>query len=256
MTRPAPNWPPSSPRTCAAWTPGCAAPARNPPPRSGPPAPPSPRCSGVGPVIAGTIIGAIAGVLRFPGRDHFAASNGTAPVEVSSGNRKTRRLSLRGNRRINHAIHMAAITQIRQKHSDGRAYYDKKAAEGKTRKQALRSLKRQISNAIYACLLAGAGQPASSQRKWPGRATGQRRFSAALHPERRIFGQATPGPGHHDTARHQGSHTLAAEADFKENPGNHLTAAAKRTLLCADVTGGGSQRWPLGSGRSVRRHMG
>jgi transposase len=77
---------------------------------------------GVGLVIAGTIIGDVADVARFPGRDHFPSYNGTAPVEVSSGNRKTRRLSLRGNRRINHAIHMAAITQLRHKHSDGRAY--------------------------------------------------------------------------------------------------------------------------------------
>jgi len=74
---------------------------------------------GVGPVIAGTIIGDIADVSRFPGRDHFAAYNGTAPAGVSSGNRKTRRLSLRGNRRNGHAIHMAAITQIRHKHSEG-----------------------------------------------------------------------------------------------------------------------------------------
>jgi transposase len=94
---------------------------------------------GVGPVISGTIIGDIADVSRFPSRDHFAACNGTAPVEVSSGNRKIHRLSLRGNRRINHAIHMAAITQIRHKHSDGRACYDKKVAEGKTHKEALRS---------------------------------------------------------------------------------------------------------------------
>ena len=68
---------------------------------------------GIGPVNAGTIIGDIADVYRFPSRDHFASYNGTAPVEVSSGNRKIHRLSLRGNRRINHAIHMAAITQIR-----------------------------------------------------------------------------------------------------------------------------------------------
>ncbi len=124
---------------------------------------------GVGPVIAGTIIGDIADVYRFPGRGHFAAYNGTAPVEVSSGNRKIYRLSLRGNRRINHAIHMAAITQIRHKHSDGRAYYDKKIAEGKTHKGALRSLKRRISDAIYACLLADArraGQrPAGTARE-------------------------------------------------------------------------------------------
>ena len=112
--------------------------------------------SGVGPVIAGTIIGDIADVSRFPGRDHFASCNGTAPAGVSSGNRKVHRLSLRGNRRINHAIHMAAITQIRHKHSDGRACYDKKIAEGKTHKEALRSLKRRISDAIYARLLADA----------------------------------------------------------------------------------------------------
>jgi len=78
---------------------------------------------GVGPVIAGLVIGDVADVTRFPGRSHFAAYNGTAPVEVSSGGRKVHRLSLRGNRRLNHAIHMAAITQIRHKHSGGRAYY-------------------------------------------------------------------------------------------------------------------------------------
>ena len=94
---------------------------------------------GVGPVIAGTVIGDIGSITRFASRDDFAAYNGTAPVEVSSGNRKIYRLSLRGNRRVNHAIHMAAITQIRYRHSDGRAYYDRKIAEGKTRKEALRS---------------------------------------------------------------------------------------------------------------------
>jgi len=65
---------------------------------------------GVGPVVAATIIGEVRDVSRFPGRDHFAAYNGTAPIEVSSGNRKIYRLSRRGNRRINHAIHMAAVT--------------------------------------------------------------------------------------------------------------------------------------------------
>jgi hypothetical protein len=109
---------------------------------------------GVGPVIAGIVVGDVAEVSRFPGRDHFAAYNGTAPVEVSSGNRKVHRLSLRGNRRINHAIHMAAITQIRHRHSKGRSYYEKKLAEGKTHKEALRSLKRQISDAIFARLQA------------------------------------------------------------------------------------------------------
>ena len=90
---------------------------------------------GVGPVIAATVIGDVTDVSRFASRDHFAAYNGTAPIEVSSGNRKIYRLSRRGNRRLNHAIHMAAVTQIRYRHSDGRAYYDRKIAEGKTPKK-------------------------------------------------------------------------------------------------------------------------
>ena len=152
---------------------------------------------GVGPVIAGTVIGDVADVSRFPGRDHFAAYTGTAPVEVSSGNRKIHRLSLRGNRRINHAIHMAAITQIRHRHSDGRAYYDKKLAEGKTHKEALRCLKRQISDAIFTRLQADARQASARLAvKGPGGQPGNDSASSAAgsHPARQLFGQATPGP--------------------------------------------------------------
>jgi transposase len=151
---------------------------------------------GVGPVVAGTIIGDIGDVSRFPGPDHFAAYNGTAPVEVSSGNRKIHRLSLRGNRRVNHAIHMAAITQLRYKHSPGRAYYDKKTGEGKTHKEALRCLKRRISDAIFACLQADARQAAAARAKGPGGQPGNDSDSSAAgsHPEHQLFGQATPGP--------------------------------------------------------------
>jgi transposase len=115
---------------------------------------------GVGPVVTATVIGAVRSVDRFPGRNHFAAYNGTAPIEVSSGSRKIYRLSRRGNRRLNHAIHMAAVTQIRYRHSDGRAYYERKLAEGKTAKEALRALKRRVSDAIYAGLQADARQAA------------------------------------------------------------------------------------------------
>jgi len=151
---------------------------------------------GVGPVIAGTIAGDVGDVARFPGRDHFASCNGTAPVEVSSGNRTIHRLSLRGNRRINHAIHMAAITQLRHKHSEGRACYDKKVAEGKTHKEALRSLKRKVSDAIFARLQADARQAAAARTKGPGGQPGNGSDSSAAssHPERRLFGPATPGP--------------------------------------------------------------
>jgi transposase len=68
---------------------------------------------GVGPVVAATVIGEVRDVSRFRSRDHFAACNGTAPIEVSSGNRKVYRLSRRGNRSLNHAVHMTAVTQVR-----------------------------------------------------------------------------------------------------------------------------------------------
>jgi transposase len=145
---------------------------------------------GVGPVIAATVIGDVITVARFPGRDHFAACNGTAPAGVSSGQRKIYRLSLRGNRRLNHAVHMAAINWIRHKHSDGRACYQRKLAEGKTRKEALRCLKRRISDAIYARLRADARKAGPGGQ--PGNDTGS--SVTGSHPGHRLFGQATSGP--------------------------------------------------------------
>jgi transposase len=156
---------------------------------------------GIGPVIAAAVLGDVRTVSRFPNRNHFAAYNGTAPIEVSSGGRKVYRLSRRGNRRLNHAIHMAAVTQIRYRHSPGRAYYDKKLAEGKTRKEALRCLKRQISDAIFACLQADAKRAAAATAKSPGGQPGNHSAARAAgsHPEHRHFGQATPGPATHPT---------------------------------------------------------
>ena len=119
---------------------------------------------GVGPVIAATVIGYVADVSRFASRDHFAAYNGTAPIEVSSGNRKIYRLSRRGNRRLNHVIRMAAVTQIRHRHSDGRAYYDRKLAEGAGGSDA-RRVRRSEGH------LARRPQAVHSSRKVPSRAS-------------------------------------------------------------------------------------
>ena len=119
---------------------------------------------------------------------------------MSSGQRKVHRLSRRGNRRLNHAIHMAAITQVSHRHSQGRAYYDKKLAEGKTPKEALRALKRQVSNAIFACLQADARRAAARSGDPGGQqGNGSVASAAGLHPRHRLFGQATPGPSHHPT---------------------------------------------------------
>ncbi len=111
---------------------------------------------GVGPIIACSLIGFSGDVSRVASRDRYAADNGTAPVERSSGGRIFHRVSQRGNRRLNHARHLAAICPIRQPHSDGRAYFDHKLAKGKTNKDAIRSLKRHISNAVYRQLLSDA----------------------------------------------------------------------------------------------------
>lgn len=111
---------------------------------------------GIGPIIAAMVIGYTGDINRFHDRDRYAAYNGTAPVEFSSGGRTVHRASTRGNRQLNHALHMAAICQLRQPHSAGRAYVDRKVAEGKTKREAIRALKRQISNAVYRQLLADA----------------------------------------------------------------------------------------------------
>jgi transposase len=147
---------------------------------------------GVGPVIAATVLGDVADITRFPTSGKFASYNGTAPIEVSSGSKKIFRLSMRGNRRLNHAIHMAAVTQIAHKHSDGHAYYQRKLSEGKTPSEARRALKRKISNAIYARLTADARTRAAGPGGQPGNDTSS--SAASSHPERQLFGQATPRP--------------------------------------------------------------
>ncbi|MGO9963000.1 MAG: transposase [Acidimicrobiales bacterium] len=133
---------------------------------------------------------------RFVSSDRFAAYNGTAPIEVSSGPRKIYRLSRRGNRRLNHAIHMAAVTQTRNLRSEGRAYYDRKVAEGKTGKEALRALKRRISDALFRQLQIDA-QHAQGSVMGPGGQTGNDSIACVTdsHPEGRLFGKATPEPG-------------------------------------------------------------
>jgi transposase len=136
---------------------------------------------GVGPYVAATVKGEVGDISRFKNRDHFAAYNGTAPVEASFGPPKVYRLSRKGNRRLNHALHMAAMTQVSHPHSPGRPYYDRKLAEGKTVKEALRSLKRRISDVVYAAIVADALQQTNTG---PGGQTGSVSLSGAAgsHP--------------------------------------------------------------------------
>jgi transposase len=103
---------------------------------------------GVGPIVACYLIGYTGDISRFPSAGHYARYNATAPIEASSGPRVRHRLNPNGNRQLNHAIHLAAVTQVGHD-TPGRAYYLRKQADGKSRKEAMRCLKRRISDAVY-----------------------------------------------------------------------------------------------------------
>jgi transposase len=124
------------------------------------------RIYGVGPVGAGLILGEVGDVSRFPTRNHFASYTGTAPIAVSSGDHNRHRLSRSGNRQLNHAIHIASIAQIRYD-TPGRAYYRRKLDEGKTRREALRCLKRRISDAVWRQLQLDRQLDQQQDQTWP-----------------------------------------------------------------------------------------
>ena len=113
---------------------------------------------GIGPVLAAKLLGEVGDVRRFPTKAKFATYNGTAPIEASSGQVVRHRLSRAGNRRLNHVLYLMAVVQLRHA-TPGRAYYRRKLAEGKSSKEALRCLKRRLSDAVYRCLIADQEPP-------------------------------------------------------------------------------------------------
>ena len=130
---------------------------------------------GVGPVVAARTLADTGDVARFADRNRYASWTGTAPIEASSGEVVRHRLSRAGNRRMNHMIHIAAATQIRLD-TPGRAYYRRKLAAGKSRREAMRCLKRRISDALYRQLRADARPPALTRVR---EGTAGRHFSPA-----------------------------------------------------------------------------
>src|SRR5699024_8960888 len=128
-----------------------------------------------------------------PGR--FASWTGTAPLDASSGEHTHHRLSRAGNRQMNHVIHIAAVTQIRL-NTEGRVYYRRRRSEGKTKMEALRCLKRRISDAVYRQLLADAQL---AEQAGPGGhcgATTHGSCAVDLPPHIDTSGQPQPGPAH------------------------------------------------------------
>jgi transposase len=116
---------------------------------------------GVSDLIAARIVGEVGDVGRIETKDRFARLNGTAPIPASSGQTHRHRLDKGGNRRLNHALHMMALTQARMD-PRARAYVDRKRAEGKTYRDAIRALKRHLSDVVYQQLRADARKAMAS----------------------------------------------------------------------------------------------
>ena len=121
---------------------------------------------GTGPAGAARILADAGDIARFPSRGHFASWNGTAPVDASSGQHTRHRLSRAGNRRINHVLYIAGIVQLRND-TTGRAYYRRKLQQSKTSMEAMRALRRRLSDAVYRQLVTDAAMRRATQETSP-----------------------------------------------------------------------------------------
>lgn len=147
---------------------------------------------GIGPSGAARLLVEVGDITRFPSRHHFASWTGTAPIDASSGDQVRHRLSRKGNRQLNKVLHIMATVQLRNA-TEGRAYYDRKKASGKSPNEAMRCLKRRLSDTVYKTMLADLAKHAATG---PGGHRGNDSDSSATgsQPQHRLFGQATPGP--------------------------------------------------------------
>jgi len=151
---------------------------------------------GIGPTCAARTLADVGDITRFADRNRFASWTGTAPLDASSGEQIRHRLSRAGNRRMNHVLHMAAIVQLRHD-TEGRAYFRRKVAAGKTRMEALRCLKRRLSDVLYRRLVADAKrQDLTAGETGPGGHCGATQESSAadLSPHVGTSDKPLPGP--------------------------------------------------------------
>ena len=157
---------------------------------------------GIGPSGAARLLVEVGDITRFPDRNHFASWTGTAPIDASSGDHVRHRLSRGGNRQINKTLHIMATVQLRNQ-TPGRGYYDRKKASGKSSMEAMRCLKRRLSDTVYRTMLddiaVHANQTTADEVAGPGGHRGNDSDSSATgsQPQHRLFGQATPGPASH-----------------------------------------------------------
>jgi transposase len=152
---------------------------------------------GIGPSGAARLLVEVGDITRFPDRNHFASWTGTAPIDASSGDHVRHRLSRGGNRQINRVLHMMATVQLRNR-TEGRSYFDRKKASGKSSMEAMRCLKRRLSDTVYRTMLADL---AAHTATGPGGQQGNDSDSSATgsHPitgssDKPLHGPARPQP--------------------------------------------------------------
>jgi transposase len=148
---------------------------------------------GIGPSSAARLLADAGDIHRFASRDRFASWNGTAPLDASSGSQQRHRLSRAGNRRINRALHIMAIVQLRNQ-TRGRAYYDARKAGGMPSMMAMRALKRRLSNVVFARMLADQKRREAGPGGQPGTTTNS--SAADLTPDIGSSEKPHPGPAH------------------------------------------------------------
>jgi transposase len=159
---------------------------------------------GIGPSGAARLLVEAGDVNRFPGKAHFASWNGTAPIDASSGDQVRHRLSRAGNRQINRVLHIMAVVQLRNP-TEGRAYYDRKVAAGKTPMEAMRALKRRLSDIVYRQMITDARAAVTGPGGHVGAATGS--SAAGLHPSAGTSEKSLPGPAAHDPTPAKPAHS-------------------------------------------------
>ena len=108
---------------------------------------------GCGVVLAARIVAEVETIERFKHEASFANYTGVAPLDASSGKQNRHRLNRTGNRRLNRALHIIAVTQMRT-YTPAKDYVARRRAEGKTNREAMRTLKRHIARRLFQILLA------------------------------------------------------------------------------------------------------
>ena len=181
--------------------------------------------NGIGPSGAARLLIDVGDVTRFPARAHFASWNGTAPTGASSGDQVRHRLSRAGNRQINRVLHIMAVVQLRHRDSEGRAYYDRKVAAGKTPREAMRCLKRRLSDIVYHQMVLDARAAGTGPGGHAGAAAGS--SAAGSHPGAGTSEKSLPGPASHDPTPPSPFFRLFPAPSIPRR----TTAVVKRSLL-------------------------